>query len=64
MQKSITLLNNVEHWKARASEARRLAEGQPDAQLKRTMLDIAAEFDVFARRAEYRRQSENGSDAQ
>ena len=48
------LVNNAGHWKARAAEARQLAEAETDDMTKRALLDIADQFDKLAERAEYR----------
>ena len=53
------LVNNAGHWKARADEARRLAEAETDEVMKRALLDIAAEFDKLAERAQHRQQTES-----
>jgi len=51
----------AEHWKARAAEARQLADAEPDDAMKRTFLDIAAEFEKLAERAERQQQTRTGS---
>ena len=56
MDKPVRLVDNAEHWKARATETRQLADAQTDDQTKRALLDIAAEFDKLAALAERRRQ--------
>ena len=52
------LVNNAGHWKARAAEARQLADAETDEVMKRALLDIAAEFEKLAQRAEHRQQTE------
>ena len=51
----------AEHWKARAVEARQLADAELDDAMKRTFLDIAAEFEKLAERAERQQQTHTGS---
>jgi hypothetical protein len=51
----LDLLNNVEHWRGRAEEARVHAEQMTDPEARRMMLEIAASYDKLARRAEERR---------
>ena len=51
------LVNNAGHWKARAAEARQLADAEPDDAMKRTFVEIAAEFEKLAERAELRQQT-------
>src|ERR1043166_6805611 len=51
----------AEHWKARAAEARQLAAAGPADTMKRTFLDIAAEFEKLAERAERQQQTRTAS---
>jgi hypothetical protein len=53
------LVNNAGHWKARAAEARQLAAAETDEVTKRALLDLAAEFDKLAERAEHRQQAKS-----
>lgn len=48
------LVDNSEHWRARAEEARALASQMSDSGSRRTMLDIAMGYDSLAERAERR----------
>jgi len=48
------LINNEDHWRERAKEARKLAEKMDDAEAKRTMLAIAESYDRLAERAKLR----------
>jgi hypothetical protein len=43
-----------EHWRARAQEARRLAEKIEDPEAKRAMQKVAANYERVAQRAEAR----------
>jgi hypothetical protein len=52
------LLNNVEHWRDRAEEARVHAEQISAPEAKRMMLRIAADYDKLTRRAAERRVRE------
>jgi hypothetical protein len=45
----LNLLNNVEHWRGRADNARRLAE-QAAAESRDVLLDIAVKYDSIAQR--------------
>ena len=45
------------HWRARAAEARSIAEGMKDPVAKRAMLNIASGYDHLADRAESRRSA-------
>jgi len=45
---------NPEHWRARAKEARTLAESLGDAECRRTMLQVADDYEKLAARAEQR----------
>jgi hypothetical protein len=50
--------NDPEHWRSRAEEARVQAELMADPVAKNTMLDIAAQYEYLAHRAEQRTHSE------
>ena len=45
----------ADHWRARAAEARELAEQRTHGQARSTMLRIASEYERLAERAETRR---------
>jgi hypothetical protein len=54
-----TLINNPQHWRDRAEEARVNAERMGDAESRRMMLEIADGYVRLAERAERRvRESE------
>jgi hypothetical protein len=48
-------LNDSEHWRDRAKEARAMAEDMADPVSKQKMLDVAANYEHLAKRAEDRR---------
>ena len=48
------LMNDPGHWRKRATEARVHADELADVEAKRTMLDIANEYEKLAQRAEDR----------
>jgi hypothetical protein len=48
------VLDQPERWRERARESRHLANGMPDAESRRIMLDIADSYDRLARRADER----------
>jgi hypothetical protein len=48
------LLDDPEHWRSRAEEARAVAEQLSDPEAKRTMLRIAADYEQLAERTELR----------
>jgi hypothetical protein len=50
-------INNPEHWRARAAEARGLADALIDAEAKRAMVKIATDYERLALRAEQREQA-------
>jgi hypothetical protein len=58
LRASSQLLNNVEHWEARAEEARVQAEQLDGPEVKRMMLDIAESYDKLAKYAAERRSME------
>jgi hypothetical protein len=47
-------LNDPEHWRDRAKEARAIAEDMADPVSKEKMLDLAANYEHLAKRAEDR----------
>ena len=47
-----SLLNNPEHWRARAEETRTMAEGVGDLMANASLLRVAEEYDELARRAD------------
>jgi len=49
-----SFINDPEHWRKRAEEARTLANQMNDETAKQTMLSIAADYDRLAERAEAR----------
>ena len=48
------LMNNAQHWRDRAEEARAHAEQMNDPEAKRQMFEIAAGYERLAERAERR----------
>ena len=50
-----SLINDPEHWRKRADEARNLADDMKDEISKQMMLQIAADYGHLARRARARR---------
>jgi hypothetical protein len=48
-------LNNPDHWRDRAKEARAMAEDMTDPVSKQKMLDVAFNYEHLAKRAEDRR---------
>src|SRR5262245_1821986 len=50
-----SLINDPEHWRKRADEARNLADDMKDEISKQMMLQIAADYRHLARRARARR---------
>jgi len=50
------LLYNAEHWHHRAEEARAIADAMHSSETRRIMLELAADFDKLAERAEGRRK--------
>jgi hypothetical protein len=58
----LELLNNAEHWRNRAEEARVHAEQLTDPEAKRMMLAIAESYEKLAQRAGKRRTSVGSSE--
>lgn len=52
----MAFINDPEHWRNRAEEARTLADQMSDEASKQTMLRIAADYDRLAERAALRAQ--------
>ena len=52
----MTLINDPEYWRKRGQEMRTLAAGFTHPQSKRTMLQIAKDYDRLAERAEQSRR--------
>jgi hypothetical protein len=48
------LVNDPNHWRSRAEEARAISDQMTDAEAKRMMAGIAADYDRLAARAEER----------
>jgi hypothetical protein len=53
-----SLLQDPKHWRARAAEARAVAELMDDPIAKSTMMNIAEEYEDLARRSEIRAEDE------
>jgi hypothetical protein len=51
-----SFINDPEHWRQRAEEARALADQMNDEASRQTMLRIAADYDRLAERAALRAQ--------
>jgi hypothetical protein len=51
-----SFINDPEHWRNRAEEARTLADQMSDQASKQTMLRIAADYERLAERAALRAQ--------
>jgi len=56
-----SLLDDPEHWRSRAEEARSVAEQPSNPEAKRTMLRIAAEYELLAEQAERRPTKESSA---
>jgi hypothetical protein len=51
---ALSLFDDPEHWRARAEEARTVAEQLTDPESKSTMLRIAGDYERLAEHAELR----------
>jgi hypothetical protein len=56
-----TLLDDPEHWRGRAEEARSIAEQLTDPESKRTMLRIAGDYERLAEPADLRARRQSQS---
>jgi hypothetical protein len=56
-----SLLDDPEHWRSRAEEARSVAEQLSDPEAKRTMLRIAGDYELLAEQAERRPTKESSA---
>ena len=56
-------LDNEQHWRDRAEEVRTVAHLMEHSETRRTMLSIAAEYDLLAQRARDRDQDHGELDA-
>ena len=56
-----SLLDDPEHWRSRAEEARSVAEQLSDPESRRTMLRIAADYERLAEHAELRQRKPHGA---
>ena len=52
-----SFINDPDHWRGRAEEARTLADTMSDEVSKRMMLKIAEDYEHLAKRAEERAKS-------
>jgi hypothetical protein len=57
----VGLANNVRYWRARAEEARTIAETLADETSREIMLNIAKDYERMARRAEERQAAQRKS---
>jgi hypothetical protein len=55
-----SLLDNADHWRACAKEARAVASIMADSDAKITLLGIAASYDTLAEHAEKRLAEQRG----
>jgi hypothetical protein len=53
------ILDDPEHWRSRAEEARSVAEQLSDPESKRTMLRIASDYERLAEHAELRARKQS-----
>ena len=51
---AVSLADDAQHWRARAAEARAMAEQLTDEKAKKAMLNIAKSYERIAKRAEQR----------
>jgi hypothetical protein len=52
------IINNPQHWLARAQEARAMADQIDDREVKKAMFAIAESYEKIATRADLRKSSE------
>jgi hypothetical protein len=57
----LSLLDDPEHWRSRAEEARTMAEQLSDPESKRTMLRIADDYERLAEHAKLRARGQSQS---
>lgn len=57
----VPLLDDPEHWRSRAEEARTIVEHLSDPESKRTMLRIAADYERLAEYARWRARTQSQS---
>ena len=50
----MSYINDPQHWLLRAAEARAMAESLTDPEAKQLMLNVAADYEKLAKRAEER----------
>jgi hypothetical protein len=55
------IINDPEHWRRRAGEARNVADSLDDPEARRTMLKIAGEYEHLAERARERASAKASS---
>jgi hypothetical protein len=51
---ALTLLDDPQHWRDLAEEARAMADDMSEGQFKQTMLNIVADYERLAKRCEER----------
>jgi hypothetical protein len=59
-----SLLDNADHWRACAKEARELAALMTDSDARKTLLGNAASYDTLAEHAERRLANQRGMRSQ
>jgi hypothetical protein len=59
-----SLLDNADHWRACAKEARAVAALMTDPDARKTLLGIAASYDALAKHAERRLANQRGMRSQ
>jgi hypothetical protein len=52
----VRFIDDPEHWRNRAEEARTLADEMKDQQSRAAMLRVATDYELLAKRAEQRQQ--------